>query len=377
LRCTVVEAPQRLTNDHASRPTNRDMETTWSQLDAGRLNQKFLQKFRVTKPTFEWLFGTVGPSLTREDTPMRAAIPARKRFAITMNYLSKGTQFDELADAWGVAKSTVHGIVHDTVSAMRERLLHNSVCMPSSVPAILEVIQGFEAEIGMPQCVGAIDGSFIPMGRPCGPWAFQYWCYKHNNFAILLNAIVDVRGKFMWIKAGETATKSDSMSFRESRLFHDLDSGRMLPPTPELTRDIGGMQVRPFLVADSAFLFNDFTMKGYPGKPARGTPQAAYNECHVRTRRVVENAFGRLKGRFRCLTVARIRDPKFMTLLTEVCVALHNICTNMNDECEPSWFYTETAGPQPSQAGGLDSNNPCGSVRDALAQHLHGLGYGR
>lgn len=41
---------------------------------------------------------------------MRQAIPARKRLMITLHWLATGMRFKDLADAWGIGKSTAHVI---------------------------------------------------------------------------------------------------------------------------------------------------------------------------------------------------------------------------------------------------------------------------
>ena len=46
--------------------------------------------------------------------------------------------------------------------------------------------------------------------------------------------------------------------------------------------------------------------------------------ARIRTRRVVECAFGRLKGRFRLLYDTRLRSPGLAARVTRVCCALHN-----------------------------------------------------
>jgi hypothetical protein len=82
-------------------------------------------------------------------------------------------------------------------------------------------------------------------------------------------------------------------------------------------------------------------MKPFPGDHERLSLEGAYNKAHCQTRRVVENAFGRLKGRFAVLVMSRIRNPKFMTKVTRVACALHNICHRMNDPCMDSWVHVE------------------------------------
>jgi hypothetical protein len=79
-------------------------------------------------------------------------------------------------------------------------------------------------------------------------------------------------------------------------------------------------------------------MKGYNGNPVRGILKHAYNYAHIRTRRVVENAFGILKGRFQILKGTNVNDVPFMVHVICLCCALHNTCMCNNDPWENDWF---------------------------------------
>ncbi|XP_062591455.1 putative nuclease HARBI1 [Saccostrea cucullata] len=76
---------------------------------------------------------------------------------------------------------------------------------------------------------------------------------------------------------------------------------------------------------------------GYPLRPWLLTPvlnpttdaQERYNAAHIRTRNVIERAFGVLKSRFRCLdnsAGALIYSPQKACDITVACVVLHNMC---------------------------------------------------
>ena len=54
--------------------------------------------------------------------------------------------------------------------------------------------------------------------------------------------------------------------------------------------------------------------------------QKSFNYSVVCTMRVVEQASGCLKGRWRVTAQSRLNDPVFASLVGTVCCGLHNIC---------------------------------------------------
>ena len=60
---------------------------------------------------------------------------------------------------------------------------------------------------------------------------------------------------------------------------------------------IGGVSIRPFLVADAAFPLSSTIIKRYDGDNHVGR-EKRINYSVIRTRRAVEQALGRLKGQW-------------------------------------------------------------------------------
>lgn len=67
-------------------------------------------------------------------------------------------------------------------------------------------------------------------------------------------------------------------------------------------------------------------------EPAVNTPEAAYNECHRRTRSIIERCNGVLKMRFRCLLKHRVLHyaPTMASKIINACTVLHNMCIENN-----------------------------------------------
>ena len=116
-----------------------------------------------------------------------------------------------------------------------------------------------------------------------------------------------------------------------SSLYTAIQNNRVLT-SPECR--IGGRIVKPLLVADPAYKLTTWCMKPYP--QARGiTPrQEAFNKSLSGARVVIEQAFGLLKGRWRCLLTKLDESVDKVTSTVVTCVILHNICADLNDDTE-------------------------------------------
>ena len=69
--------------------------------------------------------------------------------------------------------------------------------------------------------------------------------------------------------------------------------------------------------------------------------QRKFNYQLSRSRVVVENAFGRLKGRWRTLMKRNDNDIKYVPTLVVACCILHNICEMHGDQCEDDWLVVD------------------------------------
>ena len=123
------------------------------------------------------------------------------------------------------------------------------------------------------------------------------------------------------MKSGTPGSAGDSAAFATSRLSRKIESGKWMSCTP---RPISGQLGHPYLVADAAFALSQSMMKCYAETT---TPsQESFNFAVIRTRRIVEQAFGWLKARFSIVAKCRLNDPKFAADVSVFCCSLNNIC---------------------------------------------------
>ncbi len=164
-----------------------------------------------------------------------------------------------------------------------------------------------------------------------------YFCYKKFT-AIIVLACVDARGIFTYVNAGRPGSVGDSYTYRHSVMRQNVASGEWHSP-----RTIEGVSVKPFVVADSAFPLEPTCIKC-----SRLVGQHPYRHSFkyslIRTRRVVEQAFGRLKGQWKIMDGrCMVNDPVFARHVAMVCCGLHNVCERHNCAFEPGWLPEESA----------------------------------
>lgn len=85
----------------------------------------------------------------------------------------------------------------------------------------------------MPHCLGAVDGRHIRIRKPPKSGS-RFFNYK-KFFSIVLQAVVDVNYRFMFIDVGSAGGQSDGGIFTVSEFFQAVDEGHLkLPKSQEL-----------------------------------------------------------------------------------------------------------------------------------------------
>ena len=87
--------------------------------------------------------------------------------------------------------------------------------------------------------------------------------------------------------------------FANSTLYTKGTNGQLFPNAS--CCNIGGVNVPPVILGDPAYPLLPWLMKPYPENEHTPADQKLFNYRESRARMVVENGFGRLKGRWRCL----------------------------------------------------------------------------
>ncbi|XP_017475959.1 PREDICTED: putative nuclease HARBI1 isoform X1 [Rhagoletis zephyria] len=329
----------------------------------------FKNNFRISRQLFYKLCELL-PDLRKSDTNMREAIPLEKRVAIALYALGSSSEYRTIANMFGVGKATVCKILLDFCNEVWRVLapiyLKN---FPLTEDKIKGLVQEFET-YGFPQCMGALDGCHIEIHPPKED-ATDYHNYK-GWYSIVLLALVDARCRFIYVSSGSPGRCNDSQIFQTSSLKQQLDECVLLS---ELKKTISDVDVPVFIIGDSAFRLSDKLMKPYPFHISQSRQQKLFNYRLSKSRRVVENAFGHLKARFRRIGKGIDNSIKNANAIILSCCVLHNFLNENNDKINEKWMQAlqvveaNRAYPEYVAVLAEQRNNP-ESIRNAISSYL-------
>ncbi len=151
-------------------------------------------------------------------------MPLRKRVAIALWKLATGGEYRSVSHLFRVGLTTVFNCVKDFCNAVNKVLLPVHIKFPD---ARKWVGYGFsEQRWRVPQCVGAIDGSHIPI---IAPTEYPRDLFNRKGWhSIILQAVVDGKGLFWDLCIGFPGSVHDARVLKQSHLWERLSDGHLL-----------------------------------------------------------------------------------------------------------------------------------------------------
>ncbi|KAG6927247.1 hypothetical protein G0U57_010146, partial [Chelydra serpentina] len=119
---------------------------------------------------------------------------------------------------------------------------------------------------------------------------------RKGYFSMVLQALVDHKGRFTNINVEWPGKVHDARIFRNSGLFRRLQEGIYFPDQ-KIT--VGDVKMPLVILGDPSYPLMPWLMKPYTG--ALDSDKELFNYRLSKCRMVVECAFGRLKGRWHSL----------------------------------------------------------------------------
>ena len=280
----------------------------------------FRPQLRMKRGTFQALVGILTPWLTRENTRLRDCIPPEKVLALGIYRLAHGNSYVSIGPVFNVGKSTVIEAIQDVVSALFE-LKDEYIHFPETVAETTAFIGTFEDLSRLPNIVGAIDGTHIPISAPRESAVDYFSRYQHHDFGI--QAVADGKLLFLDFSAGYPGSMHDARILRNSSLYQKAEQGDIL------TGPIATRLARIWLVTVLTRYLHGFKSHS---QRLRETGEIQFNRELSSARVKIECAIGCLKSRWRILQKRLDSDIKFSVPIAVACAVLHNFCIKMGDD---------------------------------------------
>ena len=251
----------------------------------------------MSPESFKYLLNVVGPTISKEDTRFRKAIPSAERLCLTLHYLAYGGSQQSFSFSFRIAKSTICSIISEICKAIWDCLSEQYVQPPRTSDDWKRIAKDFENIWNLPHRIGAIDGKHVSIKSPLNSGSLSY--NYRGFFNMILMAIRNARYIFCIVDIGSFGSNNDSQMFRNSHMGKTFFNDEMSLPVAECLEDSPTFGKVPyFLVGDEAVPLQSWLLRPYSGQ---GIPkeQRIFNYKLSRARRVIENALDILAARWR------------------------------------------------------------------------------
>ncbi|KAB0803740.1 hypothetical protein PPYR_00710 [Photinus pyralis] len=282
-------------------------------------SSRFINYFRMNDAMFSELLNMLQPTIKKQ-VVVRIPIEPKIRLAITLRYLASGDSMKSVSYAFRVAPQTVSEIIAETCEAIWNSLREKVLLENPTEEDWKNISKDFELKWNFPHCIGAIDGKHVIIQAPPNSGSSHY-NYK-NSHSIILMAMVDANMRFTLVDIGAPGRKSDSGVFRMSSIGMGLENNLLnVPKECPISRNL----TFPFVVVgDEAFALTNYMMRPYPRNSNLNRRKKFFNYRLSRARRVVECAFGILRGRWRIFAKPIIASETTIIKIIQATICLHN-----------------------------------------------------
>lgn len=280
----------------------------------------FLNYLRMPPVMFYELLQRITPRIQKSERYRRPLEPGLK-LAITIRYIVTGNSYKSLQYSFRVAHNTISMFIPEVCQAIIDEYEDEVFAFPTNPDEWREVAQKYGERWNFHHTCGALDGKHVAIRNPCRSGTL-YYNYK-GFFSIILLALVDADYKFMWADVGTQGSSSDAQIFNHGPLRNGLENDTLGLPDPEpLPHDDRPLPY--FLVGDDAFPLRSWMMKPYSNRNMTNE-ERIFNYRLSRARRVVENTFGILAHRWRCMLGTMQQDPDRAKIIVMAAICLHNL----------------------------------------------------
>lgn len=280
---------------------------------------------------FDALLVRVTPLIIKSDT-FRESLKPELRLLVTLRFLGTGNSYICLALDYRIGISTVQGIIKETCSAIWT-VLHEEFLNWPDISALETISNDFSTKYGFPNCIGAIDGKHCRIQAPPHRGTVNFNFKKFHS--IILLAVCDAYGFFIYVDIGAYGSQSDGGVFSNSSLGQGFELQAVPIPKPKLLPR-STIEFAHFIIGDEAFPLSRYLLRPYSGRNLN-SEKSIFNDQLAKARNIIECSFGRLANRFRILRTEILAYEDISVSIVQACVVLHNYIGKTSDENTPKY----------------------------------------
>ncbi|KAK4876009.1 hypothetical protein RN001_012431 [Aquatica leii] len=275
-------------------------------------NYEFKQRYRLDKETVIEIAEIIGHQL-ESATLRNQPLSAMNKILICLRFFATGSFQQVLADQINVSQPTVSRIVPVVTRALAS--LHEEfITMPRTDETRRKTQLEFYNINQFPCVIGAVDGTHIRIQSP-GGLNGELYRNRKGWYSYNVQCVCGANLKFLHIIARWLGSVHDATIIYDSPLRIDFENN---------------LYPNSVLLGDSGYALMQYMLT--PVLNPNTVHEQGYNEAHIKTRNVIERAFGIWKRRFPCLSLGmKLKKQTVLQIITATAV-LHNLCIILKDE---------------------------------------------
>ena len=288
-----------------------DQRAQHSSFTLAAFDARFQSVFRLSVADFLFVRRRIARVLGhRRERRGRKRLSVDLTMAAALMYLGHGGTYlsTALMIRNGISEASVMRSVRLFCRAVNLKLRKELIKFPTTYAELERVSAAFEARSGIKGIIGAIDGSHIRVAPPRRDQKAHY--NRKSFYSVILSAVAGPRGEFFDIATGFPGRMSDSKVLRYQTIYREADSW------------FG--QFGYFIYGDAAYCLRNWLIVGF--RNPRNDDEVKFNKHGSKARVIVECAFGKLKGQYRCLhNGIKTRNKQMWNEIVVCCCCLHNV----------------------------------------------------
>lgn len=279
--------------------------------------ETFQSHFRLSWDAYIALENEIGPIINRDNNNERLPIPIRNKILPVLWLLSTPESYRSIGDRFNMAKSSLFYHFHSVIQALHE-VAPRIITWPNQERRQI-MRQRFEEAGGLPNIVGAIDGTFIKIKAPHEDK--EVYVTRKCCYAYTLQGICDLDLKFIDVFTGYPGSVSDIRIFENSHIYNDIIRNQ------DQYFDQG-----EYIIGDKAYPVFEWCITPFIDRGNLTEHQRNFNRAVSRVRATIERSWALLFGRFRRLRFLDMNQNDLIPGTIIACCVLHNICLDNDPE---------------------------------------------